>query len=196
MPGHFRRTFFTIAFAAMTQTLLAAELADAAKQQDVERVQSLLKNGAAVNEQQVDGATALLWAVQWDDVALARVLIEADADPAIGNRTGASPLQLAAINGNAEMLTLLLKAGANPNQPLSATNDTALMMAARTGIPAAIKVLLDANADVNAVETWSGTTALMWAATEGHTEAVALLLAGGAKPDMQSLFLPIDTARG
>lgn len=174
----------------------AADLADAAQAQDFERVTALLQQGAAVDEQQRDGATALLWAVQWDDVATARALIAAGANVTIANRTGASPLQLAAINGNADMLKLLLDAGADANAKLSSTGDTALMMAARTGVPAAIEALLAAGADANAVESWSGTTPLMWAATEGHTAAVKLLISAGARLDVQSLFLPIDTARG
>jgi ankyrin repeat protein len=174
----------------------AADLADAAQSQDFDKVKTLLQQGAAVDEQQLDGATALLWAVQWDDLATVKALIGAGANPSIANRTGASPLQLAAINGDAEMLKLLLGAGADANQKLSPTGDTALMMAARTGIPEAIQVLLDAGANVNAVETWSNTTPLMWAATEGHTEAVRMLAKAGADLNAQSLFLPIDTARG
>lgn len=189
-------TPFAALSAALPSFVTAAELADAAMAQDFERVTELLNDGAAVDETQLDGATALLWAVQWDDVNIAKALLDADANPSIANRTGASPLQLASINGNAVMLKLLLEHGADANQKLSTTGDTSLMMAARTGVPEAIRVLLDAGAEVNAVESWSGTTALMWAATEGHTEAVKLLLAAGADADMQSLFLPIDTARG
>ena len=176
--------------------LLAGELADAAQQHNIAAVRSLLKKGVAADEAQVDGATALLWAVQWDDLEMAKLLVAAGANPAQANRTGASPLQLAAINGNPEMLTLLLKSGANASHKLSASGDTPLMMAARTGIAAAVQVLVDAGADINAAETWSGTTALMWAATEGHTDVVQLLIKAGANKDAQSKFMPIDTARG
>ena len=37
------------------------------------------------------------------------------------------------MNGNAAMLDKLIKAGADPNAPLTQYGDTALMMAARTG---------------------------------------------------------------
>ncbi len=52
-----------------------------------------------------------------------------------------TPLQLAALNGSAAMIEKLIKAGADPNAPLTASGDTALMMAARTGKTDAIKVL-------------------------------------------------------
>jgi len=175
---------------------MAGGLADAAELGDLDALQNLLRSGSDANELQNDGSSALLWAAQRDDSDMARALIAAGADPSLANRTGASPLQLAAINGSAAMLRLLIDAGANPALPLSTSGDTALMFAARTGLPEAVKVLLDAGSDVNAVETWGRTTALMWAAREGHAEAVGLLLAAGADPDAQSLYVPIDTARG
>ena len=79
------------------------------------------------------------------------------------------PLSLAATNGNAAMMELLLKAGANANAAQS-EGETALMTAARTGVPAAVKTLLAHGADINAKESWRGQTALMWAAAEGHAE--------------------------
>ncbi|HTR00779.1 MAG TPA: ankyrin repeat domain-containing protein [Candidatus Acidoferrum sp.] len=182
--------------AALASPLQASELADAAQQRNLAAVKSLLKRGASVDEQQVDGATALLWAVQWDDLDMAKALVAAHADPVHANRTGASPLQLAAINGDPAMLTLLLKAGANPSQKLSASGDTPLMMAARTGVPAAVQVLLDAGTEVNVAESWNGTTALMWAATEGHADVVRQLIKAGAKLDVQSQFVGTDKARG
>jgi ankyrin repeat protein len=175
---------------------LASEIADAAMQQNIDGLERLLNEGADINEPQADGATALHWAVQWDDLATAELLLDRGANPAVSNRAGATPLRLAAINGNAAMLSLLLAAGVDVNASLSTTGDTALMMAARTGKPDAVRVLLDVGADVNAVETWGGTTALMWAATEGHAEATSMLIKAGAVIDAASYFLPADTARG
>ena len=45
---------------------------------------------------------------------------------------------LAAVNGSAPMIELLLKAGVDANGPVLSHGETALMMAARTGKPDAV----------------------------------------------------------
>jgi ankyrin repeat protein len=77
------------------------------------------------------------------------------------------------------MVSLLLKAGADPNGTIPG-GETALMTAARTGKVEAVKALLAAGADVNAKESKRGQTAIMWAAAEGNTEVVQELLRAGA----------------
>lgn len=175
----------------------ASEVADAAMRADDEAVRAALASGFDVDEQQIDGSTALHWAIQNDDTELARTLLEAGADPAIANRTGTTALRLAAINGSAAALRLLIDAGADPNAPLTSDGDTALMLAARTGLPGAVDVLLERGADVAAVESWGGTSALVWAINEGHTAVVARLLAAGAPVDVVSkVVAPRGRVRG
>src|SRR6266704_1398083 len=154
------------------QTFSAAssDIADAVMKKDKDAVRSLLQKKADVNTTQVDGTTALHWAVRADDVEMADLLIRAGANASAANREGVMPMQLAAINGNPTMIEKLIKAGANPSAPLSKFQDTALMLAARTGKTDAVRVLLDNGAQVNVVETWGGTTPLMWAISERHLD--------------------------
>jgi ankyrin len=159
-------------------------------------VRSLLQQKANVNAPQVDGTTALHWAVRADDLETADLLIRAGANVSAANRDGATPLLLAAVNGNASMLEKLIKAGADPNAPLTKHGDTALMMAARTGKTDALKMLLDHGAQVNAKEAWGDTTALMWAVSERHPDAVKMLLEHGAEVNARSKFVPSTTGRG
>ena len=173
-----------------------SDVADAAMKRDAARVRALLQQKANVNTPQVDGTTALHWAVRLDDADLADLLIRAGANVSAANRAGVRPLQLAAMNGNAAMLDKLMKAGADPNAPLTQFGDTAVMMAARTGRTDALKVLLEAGAKVNEKEKWGGTTALMWAASERHPEAVKLLLEHGADVKARSNFVPAANGRG
>jgi uncharacterized protein len=174
----------------------ASELADAAMKGDKQSVRSLLQKKADVNAAQIDGTTALHWAVRADDVETTDLLIRAGANVSAANREGVTPMQLAATNGSAVIIERLVKAGANPNAPLSKFGDTALMLVARTGKAEATKVLLDNGAQVNAVETWGGTTPLMWAVSERHLDVVKMLLARGAEVNARSYFLPSAHGRG
>ena len=173
-----------------------SELADAAMARNALSVRSLLQKNADVNAPQVDGTTALHWAVRYDDLDTADLLIRSGARVSTANREGVTPLQLAAMNGSASMIDKLLKAGADANAALTPSGDTALMMAARTGTPEAITVLLEAGATVNAKESWGGTTALMWAVSEQHAAAVKLLLDHGADVNARSNFVAAANGRG
>ncbi len=156
-----------------------AKLADAAKAADKAAIRALIAKHADVNVPQVDGATALHWAVYRDDVETVELLLRAGANVKTANRYGVTPLTLACTNGNAAIAKLLLKAGADPNTVL-ASGETALMTAARTGNAETVNALLSAGADIKAQENQKGQTALMWAAAEGHVEAVEALIKAGA----------------
>ncbi len=173
-----------------------SEVADAAMNGNREAVRSLLQRKANVNAPQIDGTTALHWAVRADDLETTEMLVRAGANVSAANRDGATPLLLAAINGNAAILEKLIAAGADVNAPLNKYGDTALMLAARTGKTDAIKVLLDHGAHVNAKETWGDTTALMWAVSERHPAVVKMLVEHGAEVNARSKFVPSTTGRG
>ena len=182
---------------ASVQALAATtDVADAARRGDREAVRAALARKADVNAPQIDGATALHWAVERDDLEMTDLLIRAGARVTARTREGVSPLQLAAVNGSAPILDRLLKAGADPNGALTSMGDTALMMAARTGKTDAIRVLVEAGANVDASETWGGTTALMWAVSEGHVDASRRLLEAGANVNARSHYVAPANGRG
>jgi uncharacterized protein len=182
--------------AAAAPARVKPEIADAAMRGDKAAVRALLENKADVNAPQMDGSTALQWAVRANDFEMAELLLAAGARVSAANDSGATPMLLAATNGNAPIMELLLKAGADPNGALTAQGDTPLMMAARTGKVEAVKLLLDHGAQVNAKETWGGTTALMWAVSERHPEVVKLLAERGADVNAKSNFVPAASGRG
>jgi len=85
----------------------SAALADAAEHRDWVGVRTLLqRNAADVNAAQVDGTTALHWAVYHDDAEAVRLLVRARADANAVNRYGVPPLALASTNGNAVIVAL------------------------------------------------------------------------------------------
>jgi ankyrin repeat protein len=188
--------WLVVLLSVVTVSAASSELADAAMKRNTAAVRSLLQRKSDVNAPQIDGTTALHWAVRSDDLETADMLIRAGANVSAANRAGATPMQLAALNGNGAMVEKLIKAGADPNVALTQSGDTALMMASRTGKTDAINVLLDNGAKVNTKETWGGTTALMWAASERHWAAVKTLIDRGADVNSRSNFVPAANGRG
>ena len=182
--------------ASGSSAAVRSEIADAAMQGDRPAVRALLAKKADVNAPQVDGTTALHWAVRADDLEMTETLLKAGANATAANQSSATPMLLAAMNGNAAILERLVQAGADPNAPVSETGDTALMLAARTGKVDAVKALLDHGAKVNAKETWGGTTAVMWAVAELHPEITRLLVERGADVNAKSNFVPSASGRG
>ncbi len=192
-PGRIARlSIVVLALAGVAWAADDTPLADAAEQGNAGLVRTLLHAGGAdVNAAQLDGMTALHWAVYHDDADTTELLVSAGADVDAANRYGVPPLSLAATNGNAGLVTLLLDAGADAGAALRG-GETVLMTAARTGNLAAVGALLARGADPNARES-RDQTALMWAAAEGHTPIVDELIAAGADvgASLRSGFTPL-----
>ena len=181
--------------APATAATTTAPLADAAERLDTAAIERLLAAPPApgeINAAQVDGMTALHWAVYHDRSDLVRRLLDAGADASAANRYGVIPLSLACANGSAEVVEVLLAAGADPNALLPG-GETVFMTAARTGRIEVVEALYEAGADVHFREPNRGQTALMWAAAEGNLEVVELLLEVGADPNaaLDSGFTPL-----
>jgi len=155
-------------------------LSEAAMKGDQVVVQSLLKDKVDVNSAQGDGNTALHWAAYRDDLQMARLLIQAGANPKAKTRLAdMTPLHLAAGNGSAAMIELLVKGGADPNLP-NGNGTTPLMLAAASGKADALRTLLDHGADPNARDATNGQTAVMFAAALNRGPAIQLLAERGA----------------
>src|SRR5687767_5711949 len=155
-------------------------VADAAMRRDVEQVRTLLKQGADVNAAQGDGMTALHWAAEHGDAALAQMLVYAGANVAPVTRIGAyTPLHLAGKTGSAPVVTVLVKAGADANVR-TASGAVPLHFAAASGNAATVAALLDAGADANAREGEWGQTPLVFAAAHNRAEVIKTLLQRGA----------------
>ena len=154
-------------------------LVDAAKAQDWAQVQKLLQQRTDVQASEPDGATALHWAVYWDQVPVVDALLRAGAKVNVTNEFGATPLWIACSEGRAAMIDRLLRAGANPNAALG-NGETPLMTASRTGNLEAVRLLIARGAQVNARESARNQTALMWAVAERHAEVTRVLVEAGA----------------
>ena len=170
-------------------------LVQAAQRQDTaEAVRALLGERVDVDMPQADGATPLAWAVHWDALPMADLLVRAGANANAANDLGVTPLMLASTNGSAPMVDRLLQAGADQAVARS-TGETALMMASRTGSVAVVRLLVAHGADVNATTT-GGHTALMWAAAERHADIVQVLAEIGADVHARTAAPTPRTRRG
>ena len=148
-------------------------------------VRSLLSEGVNVNEAGADGASALHWAAQKDDLETAELLLRAGGNPNAANDYGVVPLMLACLNRSGSMVEKLLAANANPNAA-KVTGETVLMTCARTGSVEGVRALLSRGADPNASEAKGGQTALMWALAAKHTGVAGLLVERGANVNARS----------
>src|SRR5436853_5257309 len=104
-----RRTIllsFAVLFFVGTMHFAAgkADVADAVMKGDKTALRVLLQQKADVNSPQVDGATALHWAVYQDDVETVDRLIKAGAQVDVKNREGITPLHMASLYGDVRMV--------------------------------------------------------------------------------------------
>jgi ankyrin repeat protein len=155
-------------------------IAEAAMHQDNAAVRALIQQKADVNAALPDGATALHWAANEDDLDTVSLLIQAGANVKAKDRYGFTPLYFACTNGSAAVIRRLLDAGADPNA-VDASRETALMTATRSGSIDAVKALLQHGADIKAKDTVTQQTALMWAVRSNFPAAVELYLEYGAE---------------
>ena len=191
-------------------TLLNGETAlmTCARAGDAGAVKALLAHGADVNAKEHEHQqTALMWAVAQRHPEVVELLIEARADTGarsltyaqtvVGEQTqragreelnytvlrgGATPLLFAARAGDEQSATLLLKAGADPNdsQP---DGVTALVLAVHSANGGVAARLLEHGADPNALS--SGYTALHAAILRSDLNLVKALLGRGANPNLR-----------
>lgn len=185
----------------LVMTLLAVAGADtrlpeAAMNGDMSTVQALLNENVDVNSAQGDGNTALHWAAYHRNVEMAELLIKAGAKTDAKTRLGEmSPLFMAARNGDAAILQLLIQAGASAGE-VSSNGTTPLMMAASSGDVDAVKVLLENGANVNATEATNGQTAVMFASALNRADVIRLLAERGAELDVRSKVAQIPQRGG
>jgi len=116
------------------------------------------------------------------------MLLRAGANPKSANRYGLAPITLAAMNGSAKVIDLLVSAGVDANTSTT-EGEPVIMTAARTGAVDAMKALIARGANVNAREKWFGETAVMWAASENHADAIRVLAEAGADLNARSTQL-------
>jgi len=153
--------------AAMTEKLLAAgadanrallsgetPLMEAARRGNLASVQALLTAGANPYAQDAGGGqNALMWATSERHTAVVEELVRRGADVKAGSKTGFTALMFAAQQGDVNLVNILIRAGANPNDPQPKTSLTPLIIASAMGHVKTVELLLDNGANPNHIDT-------------------------------------------
>jgi ankyrin repeat protein len=143
---------------------------------DENALEELTRSGWLASSE--EGATLLQQAIERDDVAIARRLIELGSD-LDGPRNNRLPPLLSA--RSRLMVELLVKAGANPNErPIGRVAGRTPLMTTSYKAASVAEALLKAGARLEDMD--DGRTALWYAACEGNWRVVAVLLGAGANP--------------
>jgi ankyrin repeat protein len=203
-----KRTLLSVSFALVAAIPLAAQkdarpsttmkvpaktsaVADAAQKGDLALVKKLIAQGADVNIPQGDGMTALHWAADHGDSAMAAALIKARANVKATTRIGNyTPLHVASRDASGGVVRQLIAAGADVKAP-TATGATPLHLAAAGGSIAAVNALLEKGADPNAREGEWGQTPLIFAAEHDRPQAITALIKHGADPSIHTKIVDI-----
>ncbi len=150
----------------------------AIKNDDPSTIQQLLARGFDPNTVDPKNQHGLILAIREPSLKAANALLDA---PKIElnalNPLGESPLMLAALKGQLELVAKMIKKGADVNK----TGWTPLHYAASFGHVDVIKLLLENSAYIDA-ESPNGSTPLMMASMYGNPQSVKLLLEEGADP--------------
>lgn len=139
--------------------------------------------------------TPLIEALMHNDHDNAMQLIEQGANPNEGHFFGFSPLMLAIIRQDVDLVRLMVAKGADLNA-LEPSGSTALMWAAssETGDARMVEALLEMGADPLATNK-AGEDALSWALRRGETPAAAALRKAGAS-DRATMRESVEKAIG
>ncbi|MES2184281.1 MAG: ankyrin repeat domain-containing protein [Pseudomonadota bacterium] len=157
----------------------------AIKRDDASAVGSLLKRGLDPNTKDANGQPGLILAIKEPSPRVIETLLAWPATKAeVRNPQDESPLMMAAIKGQLDLVKALIAKDADVNK----TGWAPLHYAVSTGAPVQldiVRVLLDNSAYIDA-ESPNKTTPLMMAARYGSEAAVKLLFDEGADPTLRN----------
>lgn len=182
----------------------------AASNDNIGALKALIKSKANINVQDDNGMTPLMWAATMGRKESINLLLQAGADINIVDKNGntvftrinkvkiksfpqlntelvdeygLTPLHLAAMHNDVNLIQALIKQGMDPNIVNQKNRETPLMRAAILGANQAIKMLLKSEAQIDKKDH-NGNTALIWAvSSKDYPETVKLLLQKGAYVD-------------
>ena len=159
------------------------ELEDAARNNDLNKMQALIKSGVDVNAKGSDGKTALMAAAEMGTTDAMNLLLSSGARVDETTADGKTALMAAANTDQSDSVKLLLQNNASVDLA-DKDGNSAVMIAAGRGNADVIQTLAAGNAKLN-LQNSDGKTALILAAENGNNDAVIALAKAGADPKIQ-----------
>ena len=130
--------------------------------------------------------SALMTAVERNDVEAARALIAAGTDVDELNESGDAPLVMAAYLGHNEIVRLLLESGADVTAVDPGMKATALHAAAYAGRTEAARLLIAHGIEIDKQGPKNGYTALHDAIWQGHVDTARVIIDAGADLSLEA----------
>lgn len=166
---------------------LRKALQKASARDNLEIIDLLLSEGAAVDAQTEDEFPALFRAAQSGQTAVLQELLSRGPDLEARDRGGQTALLVASVKGHKDIVEVLLAKGAAVNAKDKDGRTPLLALAAEkstastwtTGGRQAAQLLISHGSDVD-FKDQIGRTPLLWSATNGHYYLVEVLLKNGA----------------
>ena len=178
--NYFRKSLYLIVLIGFNASFAGSyeDFFQAVRRDDSQAARQLLERGFDANTLDPKGQSGLSTALREPSPKVATMLIEwPKTDLNALSAQGESPLMLASLKGQLDLIEKMVKKGADVNK----TGWTPLHYAASTGQVKVISLLLENHAYIDA-ESPNGSTPLMMASMYGTAAAVKLLLEEGADP--------------
>jgi ankyrin repeat protein len=148
------KPFITIAFLALSTFLFSQEdIFTAVRKNDTLSIQSFLKSGSNINEQDIKGFTPLILAVYLGNYEASEFLLRHGAQTDLKDYSGNTALMGAAFKGHYRLCELLLMYNANPNA-LNLNNANALFFAVTFGQNDIAKLLIQHGTNLNQLDSF------------------------------------------
>ncbi|XP_019363528.1 PREDICTED: ankyrin repeat and SOCS box protein 3 [Gavialis gangeticus] len=162
----------------------------AAREGNIKILRKLIRQGYSVDVADNRGWMPIHEAAVHNSSECLKLLIHsAPSDDYVKSKTfeGTCALHLSANRGCLESISILLEAGADPNE-VTYEATTPLFLAVENGHSEAVKLLLRYGANINGPHSWSGWNSLHQASFQGYTEIIKLLLEKGANKECEDDF--------
>lgn len=134
----------------------------------------------------------LIWALKYNEIDIARLMIKKGAEPNIADKNGMTPLSIITVNNyldkqtRKEMIRLLIKYGADPNYKYKYYSPTPLILAIENGDLDLADLFIDNGADINLESYIFETSPLRVALSGDHEDYAKSLVERGADVNVTS----------